>query len=236
MTTRVIFFDAVGTLFTVRGSVGEVYSRVVADYGVVVDPQVLNRAFYRVFEQAPAAAFPEATPEQVPELERRWWREVVLKTFEGLGLGGFPGFEAYFQEVYDLFAEAQVWMLYPETLPVLDYLQRRGIPMGIISNFDSRLFAVLASLGLTGYFESITSSSTVGYAKPSPRIFRQALEKHGIPAPQALHIGDSFRQDFQGALQSGLQGLWLNREGSASPRGGEIRDLWGIRGVLEQAV
>jgi len=236
MTSKIIFFDAVGTLFTVKDSVGHIYCQVVADYGVEVDPVILNQSFYQAFSQAPSAAFPEVPLEQVPTLERQWWRQIVFKTFNSLGFGGFPGFEDYFQEVYDLFAQPQAWVLYPETLPVLDYLCSHGIPVGIISNFDTRLLAVLDALHLNPYFSSITSSSSVGYAKPSPAIFCRALEKHGIPAHQALHIGDSYSQDFLGAQRSGLQALWLNREGNMFPRAGEICDLWGIRSVLEQAV
>lgn len=48
MKLRVLFFDAVGTLFRVRGSVGQVYSQVAAEYGVRVDPQALDRAFGQV--------------------------------------------------------------------------------------------------------------------------------------------------------------------------------------------
>lgn len=236
MTSHLIFFDAVGTLFTVKGSVGHIYSEVLAHYGVEVDPVVLNQSFYHAFAHAPAAAFPEAPLQEVPTLERQWWRQVVVETFRNLGLEGFPGFEDYFEEVYDLFAQPQVWTLYPETLPVLEYLHRHGIPVGIISNFDTRLLAVLEGLHLNSYLQSVTSSSSVGYAKPSPVIFRRALEKHGIPAHHALHIGDSYHQDFLGAQRSGLQALWLNREVNGNPKAGEIRDLWGIRSIVERAV
>ncbi|GAB4217254.1 MAG: HAD family hydrolase [Synechococcales cyanobacterium] len=227
-SVQTVFFDAVGTLFTVKGSVGQVYSRVARDFGVEVDSVHLNRAFYHAFQQAPAAAFPGVAPEQVANLERQWWRQVVEQTFAAVGYGDFCGFDAYFTHVYDLFAEAGVWELYPETLDVLQQIQRAGIPMGLISNFDSRLFPVIAALGLRDYFASITSSSSVGAAKPDPLIFAAALAKHGIAAPAALHIGDSFSQDYQGARAVGWQALWLNREGNRTPHSDEIFHLEGV--------
>lgn len=223
----VLFFDAVGTLFRVRGSVGEIYGRVAADYGVQVDPQELNRAFYQAFARAPAAACPGLTGSELLAWERAWWRQVVQDTFSQLGDPGdnprgdpigtpavFPEFEAFFDQVFDLFAEGEPWELYPETLPVLHTLREHGIPLGVISNFDSRLLPVLKRLQLQEYFSSITLSTQVGYAKPDAKIFHTALQAQGIPseqALQALHIGDSYNQDYLGAKAAGLNALWLDR-------------------------
>ena len=46
---KVILLDAVGTLFGVRGSVGQVYSAIARKFGVKVPPSLLNDAFFQAF-------------------------------------------------------------------------------------------------------------------------------------------------------------------------------------------
>jgi putative hydrolase of the HAD superfamily len=232
---RVLFFDAVGTLFRVRGSVGQVYSQVAAEYGVRVDPQALDRAFGQVFAQAPAPACPGLTGSPLREWERTWWRQVVRETFARVGsLAAFGEhrFEDFFAQLFEHFAGADPWELYPETLPALRALQQEGIRLGVISNFDSRLPRVLQQLQLDPYFSTLTLSTQVGYAKPDPRIFQAALAGHGIPPAAAGHIGDSRRDDYQGAKAAGLRALWLDREGKDSSCPERIEDLWGSLSML----
>jgi len=231
----VLFFDAVGTLFRVRGSVGQVYSQVAAEYGVRVDPPALDRAFAQAFAQAPTPACPGLTGSALQAWERAWWRQVVRQTFAQVGsLAAFGEgqFEAFFAHLFEYFAGADPWELYPETLPVLQVLQQEGIRLGVISNFDSRLPGVLQQLQLDPYFSSLTLSTQVGYAKPDPRIFQAALVAQGIPPAAACHIGDSRREDYQGARAAGWKALWLDREGKDRSCQGRIADLWGALSIL----
>lgn len=83
MSTKpaVIFFDAVGTLFGVRGTVGEVYGQIAGLYGVEVKANALDWAFSQVWREVGSPAFPEASLEEVAALEFSWWRQVVMDTF-----------------------------------------------------------------------------------------------------------------------------------------------------------
>ena len=112
----------------------------------------------------------------------------------------------FFEEVFDVFARPDTWMLYPETLKVLEDLKTQQYELGIISNFDSRLFVVLRGLGIAEYFQTVTISSLAHAAKPSGRIFTQALEKHAVEPEDAVHVGDSLDEDVKGAQQAGLTG------------------------------
>ncbi len=238
MRPRVIFFDAVGTLLRVRGSVGQAYSQVAAEYGVGVDPQALDRAFAQAFASAPPPACGGLSGSSLLAWERAWWQQVVRQTFAGVGSlaeFGEERFAAFFAHLFEYFAGADPWELYPETLPVLQALQGEGIRLGVISNFDSRLPRVLQALGLEGYFSSLTLSTQVGSAKPDPRIFQAALETQGIPPEAACHIGDSYREDYQGATAAGLRALWLDREGKDPSCQGRIGDLWGALSILNDS-
>ena len=68
----------------------------------------------------------------------------------------------------------------------------------------------------------------MGWEKPHPEIFQQALDAVEVPAVRALHIGDSLSEDIQGADQAGLQPLWLQRDAPATSNYPVIRDLYGV--------
>jgi putative hydrolase of the HAD superfamily len=195
--TQLVLFDAVGTLFGVRGSVGEIYRDFAANYGVSLPPSAINQRFGAVFTQR-----------QAPTVNsRQWWYETVQATFAG---HSFTDFDQFFEQVYDYFATGEAWLLYPETQEVLAELKNRGLMLAIVSNFDERLYSVLKALGLGNFFAEIGISTAIGHAKPSPLLFNYVLEKVKISADQALHIGDSL-EDVMGAKAAGIQVLQVDR-------------------------
>ncbi len=208
----VIFLDAGGTLFGVRDSVGVAYGAIAQQFGVDADAATLNQAFMASFKAAPPMAFGGLAGTELVMAEFNWWFEIARATFQRAGvLTQFADFSAFFTTLYDHFATADPWFVYDDVWPVLDQWRSRGIQLGIISNFDSRLEPLLAALGLANYFDSVTFSTAVGEAKPNAAIFHHALQHHDCPPDAAWHIGDSFREDYQGATVAGLRGIWLQR-------------------------
>ncbi len=239
---KIIFFDAVGTLFDVRGTVGEIYTQFAHQVGLVVDAQQLNTAFIQSFRAAPRAAFASAHPQALPRLEYEWWRAVARQSFEIVGaLSELEDFDAFFQPLFTYFETAAPWTLYPETLKTLNALQALGIELAIISNFDSRLYTVLQVLDLDSWFESVTISTQIGAAKPDNAIFEAALAKHQALPAQAWHVGDSWTEDYAGSTAVGLRGVWLNRKGAELSLGAqteaaaisEIFDLAMLEEILQ---
>lgn len=209
---QVIFLDAVGTLFGVRGSVGEIYGAIARQFGVETDPTLLNQAFFQSFKAAPRMAFPGASEAEIFLKEYNWWEAIARQTFAQVGaIQQFDNFGQFFSVLYDYFTTADPWFVYDDVRQALDYWQREGVPLGVLSNFDSRLYPVLAVLGLADYFASITISTEVGAAKPETAVFQAALAKHGVAADRAWHIGDSFREDYEGAKKAGMRAFWLRR-------------------------
>ncbi|MGB7248476.1 MAG: HAD-IA family hydrolase, partial [Phormidesmis sp.] len=209
---KVIYLDAFGTLFGVKGSVGELYSNLARSAHVVTDPQALNRAFYQSFAASERLAFPDAAPAAIPELEYRWWRAIVANTFERVGaLDKFDHFDDFYDKLYGYFETAAPWYVYPDTMDSLKRWRSHGIELGVISNFDSRLHRVLGVLELAPYFQSVTISSEVGAAKPTAKIFQAALKKHDCQASQAWHVGDSEAEDYAGAQAIGIRAILLAR-------------------------
>ena len=210
---QVIFLDAVGTLFGVRGSVGQVYSNLAQQFGVSVAADTLDQTFVESFRGTSAMAFPGVAPADLPDREYAWWWAIAAQTFEQAGVyGQFADFGAFFAVLYDHFTTAAPWVVYPDIRASLTHWRQQNIQLGIISNFDSRLYAVLSALNLSEFFSSITISTEVGAAKPDVKMFAAALAKHDCSPDAAWHIGDSRREDYEGAKAAGLRSIWLKRD------------------------
>lgn len=210
---RVIFWDAVGTLFGVRDSVGEAYRLIASEFGVEAEADLLNQAFFQSFLAAPSMAFPGANIEDIPQLEFEWWEAIAAQMFQSLGLyENFTDFSLFFHQLYHYFTTEKSWFVYPDTVPALQKYYEQGIQLAIVSNFDSRLYPVLEALNLDQFFTTVTISTEVGAAKPSPEIFQIALRKHDCSPHEVWHIGDSFKADYQGAKALGIRSILINRE------------------------
>src|SRR5215510_126180 len=232
MAIKAIFFDAAGTLIKPARRVGETYAVLAQKYGVEPSAAEIIERFRLCFDSAPPLAFPGTPAARIEDLERAWWKELVRRVFEPWD--GFQRFDDYFAELFAYFAQPDAWALYPEVVETLTVLERLGLILSVISNFDSRLIGILEGLGAAHWFEHIFVSSRVGYAKPDRQIFHTALERYGLQAVDALHVGDSEEKDFLGANQAGLTGVLVERNGSgASNFAPRITSLESILSVLD---
>jgi putative hydrolase of the HAD superfamily len=202
MTFRAVLFDAAETLFTTRGSVGEIYASVARKYGSQGSPEDIQAAFLKNFR----GAGPLTVTDQ-----KRWWRDLVYRVFSEVGM--FDNFDRFFDEVYDRFRDSQGWVLFPETLAVLAQLKQWRLKLGIISNFDSRIYSVLDSLEIRQFFDAVVLSSETGYSKPDPEIFAAGSSAVGVDPSEALFVGDSPHDDVEAAIRAGFSAVLIDRTG-----------------------
>ena len=101
----------------------------------------------------------------------------------------------------------------PGTTEVLDRLAQR-YELGVISNSDGTMDRLLKAVGLSRYFRTIVDSGTVGYQKPSPEIFRRALESMGAEPEQCVYVGDIYSVDYLGARGAGLNAVLIDELGT----------------------
>lgn len=215
---RAVLFDAVGTLFHSRGSIGEIYASVAADYGIQADPGVLQEAFVRLMESRP-------TP-----VEKDDWNSLVRSVFSSLR--PFPRFDDFFEDVYALFQTKRGWLCYPETTAVLQTLRQNRLRLGVVSNFDRRLPSVLDDLQIRQFFHAIVTPHTSGYMKPDRRIFHRATSLLEVEPEEALFVGDDPSQDVEAAARAGLRSVLIDRQGRALHAPRRLDDLRGISQVL----
>lgn len=103
------------------------------------------------------------------------------------------------------------WVLYPETVEILDKARQSGYKVALISNFNRKVHTIVESLGIKDKFDLILSSEEAGAAKPDPRIYQHALKHFDILAEEALMIGDNYESDYMAPKNLGMQALYLDR-------------------------
>jgi putative hydrolase of the HAD superfamily len=94
-----------------------------------------------------------------------------------------------------------------------------------VSNFDHRLPALLAGLGVADLFQSVLIPARVGYSKPDPRIFNDALESLGVRAAETVFVGDHPEIDLAPAAALGMACLQIDSAFSVKKVPAEILAL-----------
>ncbi|MEP7010796.1 MAG: HAD-IA family hydrolase [Acidobacteriota bacterium] len=221
---KAITFDATGTLFH-SPRLGEIYSEILGRHGIEVDERTARRLVREVWQELACRATPEQDRFTAHEGGARgWWLRFVERFAERLESPPPSRFAA--AELFARFARADAWEVFPEVPAVLAELRARGFKLAVISNWDERLPAVLAGLGLSQSFDAVVTSGDAGVEKPDRRIFDHALSLLGIPPERALHVGDRKVEDCEGALAAGMSAaLRLDRTGRNR---GDLRDLMGV--------
>ena len=129
----------------------------------------------------------------------------------GMGGGGSASIGEIAGKIVRRWEEAAQFELYDDVLPVLDELRRSGLRLGLISNTSRDLGAFVRHFALD--VDAWLASGSYGKVKPSPLIFRAALELVGCEPEAALMVGDSPRDDIAGARTVGMRALLLDRAG-----------------------
>lgn len=81
---------------------------------------------------------------------------------------------------------------YPDVLAVVAALRAAGHPLGIVtSKADAIARRTIAHVGLEGAFDTIVGCDAAARAKPHPDPVLLALDRLGVPASDALFVGDS---------------------------------------------
>ncbi|AZE86540.1 2-haloalkanoic acid dehalogenase [Pseudomonas orientalis] len=143
-----------------------------------------------------------------PELKHRisvLRHRVLLHAFEE---AGYPQHEA--TEMADVCFEAFIHArhqltVFPEAEPMLKALRQHFL-LGVITNGN----ADVQRVGLADYFHFALRAEDIGIAKPDARLFQEALQRGGVDASAAVHVGDHPGDDIAGAQQAGLRAVWFN--------------------------
>ncbi len=183
-------------------------------YEFLKDRSLINLD-YRFYSDLLSDLISSAFESSEQNLEEFRFEDLAEDIFRKLDLelqdGNYDGFlNAYYQPVTEQLT------LIEGAVETLRYFKEEGYILGLISNtiFPARYhLKELERFGLLPYFDSVLFSSAVGYKKPHPEIFIQALNRLKVEPEESVFIGDKLIEDVGGAKNLGMRGILKYKEG-----------------------
>jgi len=214
VSTKAVFFDVDFTLIAPGPMFrGEGYQAFCARYGIDADPAKFDGA---VASAASLLDGPDDAPYDA-EIFVAYTRHII----EQMGGAGLR-VDACAREIYAEWAACRHFDLYDDVPDALEELSAAGIRVGLISNSHRCLTSFQSHFDLRHLIVCAVSSAEHGFMKPHPSIFAAALQLADVRAEQAVMVGDSIRQDVDGALRAGMRAVLLHRSTESHPRASEL--------------
>jgi len=152
-------------------------------------------------------------------------------TFDDLKINGIDP-----QEMNDVYLEEmpRQTFLIEGAEDLLQKLKGAGYKMFIITNgFIEVQHKKMESSGLKPYFEKVFISEEVKVPKPGRDIFEHAIKSTNAKKSKSLMIGDDWDVDIKGALNFGIDAVFLNRFKEDIPnKNNSVRIIESLQGLF----
>lgn len=128
---------------------------------------------------------------------------------EKLGKPLFP----HTMNMYKLYWNTLIDNIIPEKglREFMEYIKSLNIKIGVGTNMTAYMqYKKLEKLGVSKYIDFIVTSEEVGCEKPSEKFFEYCIEKSTFKPSECIFIGDSFKNDVEGAIKCGMKAVWYN--------------------------
>ena len=207
MGIKAVVFDFIGTLAVVQGYSNEV--SVEKMYESLVDDHFeMNYERFREVYDAVHRKYRLLRYAKLREVTNAVW---LSESLNRLGFATKPGDEAV-KKAVNVYFEGYLSSLKPKScaLRTLKTLSDT-YSLGLVSNFTYApvIHAGLRRLRLNPYFDAILVSQDVGWRKPHPKIFEEALKRLKRGAKQTVFVGDNPIEDVQGAKNVGMKAVFI---------------------------
>jgi HAD superfamily hydrolase (TIGR01549 family) len=107
------------------------------------------------------------------------------------------------------------------------------VPVVLVTNGPPDLQRLkIDQAGIGAYLSGVVISGEIGLGKPDPAVFAGALELVGVPAENAVMVGDSWERDVVGALASGMPAVWISHGREAPDSDGRVSVANGVQDVV----
>ncbi|MDQ6756387.1 MAG: YjjG family noncanonical pyrimidine nucleotidase [Bacteroidota bacterium] len=102
-------------------------------------------------------------------------------------------------------------LLFDYTNEILEYLLAKKYTLHLITNgFEKTQWSKLNNSNLAKYFTHVITSEISNCIKPSKEIFEYAMDKSGALINESIMIGDNLDADIQGAINAGMDSIYVN--------------------------
>ncbi|MEX2621545.1 MAG: HAD family hydrolase [Egibacteraceae bacterium] len=143
--------------------------------------------------------------------ERDVWTGVCTLLLDCLGVNGDGAALAAVMSAH--YRAPSSYQAYPDVAEPLAQIHRQGVRLGVLSNTDIDLWAVLDHRGLSSLIDIAVPLLVHSLEKPQAAAFQLGLDELGVPAASAWLVGDSLHQDAAAAQVAGINAVLLDRRG-----------------------
>jgi putative hydrolase of the HAD superfamily len=111
-----------------------------------------------------------------------------------------------------------------DAVPTVKWLREQGCRLALLTNGGSRLQRIkIDRFDLAPLFDAILIEGEVGFGKPDPRIYAQALTALDVRPTDAWMVGDNLEWDVAGPQREGIAGIWIDPHGRGIPPGRAVQ-------------
>jgi putative hydrolase of the HAD superfamily len=206
--------------------------------GVLIDPDLAKAAAY----------FEPIVPISLQEIFARW-----LKWGEKVGFPSSPAeektfFRRFWRQLGDEFRlpqakRAQLYRFnytrylrpFPEVKPALEEIRRRGLRIGVLSNFSlATIEASLEAIGMLDLVDAAYAAMVIGLAKPEPGAYLKITQALSTQPENCLLFDDKMTH-VEGGRAVGIHSYLVDRRRSDHDLAeGIVCDLAIIPTILDQ--
>ncbi|MEM3396664.1 MAG: HAD family hydrolase [Thermoplasmata archaeon] len=178
MGIQAVLFDCDGTILDSRNTIRRCVNATVKAFGF---PEFSDDEF-KTFYGCTLHEILRKRTEKIDEMVEHY-RNLMLSTF------------------------AQDTRVFPQILPVLNYLKGAGVPMGVLTMRSSEITEkILSHFGLLLYFQAVYGCDNTKNPKPSPDAVVEFASQVNVPVWQVGIVGDT-KFDILTAKNAGAIGI-----------------------------
>ena len=223
MALKAVFFDLGLTLIR-TASFPEIYRRILARFGVTASIDDITRAQEATEKETDTSTYVESR-------RKEFWRDYNASLIKKLGVTENVVFLA--EKIDELWWDCSHVQLYSDVEPTLSQLKARGLKLGLVSNgFTKDITHILGELDLRKWFDAVVCIESCNCAKPNKEIFLYALDRLGVEPNEAVFVGDSVEQDYEGAFNVGIRPFLVDRDGKHPSHFNKIASLTELLTIL----
>ncbi len=208
---KAVFFDWFNTLAHFEPPREELHSQAYRQFGIQLSPEKLTRGVlladkYWFDENMKSRVEARSHQEQV-ELALRYQETVLTEAGVKVPRGLLLKIVKKVRQLY----QGITFALFDDVLSTLKALKEQNFILGLLTNLARDMNPIFRELGLEPYLDFAITSREVDAEKPNPAIFLAALDRAGVSASEAVHVGDQYKLDVVGARGAGITPILIDR-------------------------
>lgn len=228
---KLITFDCTNTLFYFKSPPEVQYLRTAVAHGIgeeSFDKDLMKLNFRKCFKEL---------NQKHPNFGRntishhKWWEQLVVNVLvqSSRVVLERQTLVQIASKLIQQFSTRECWGKFDKSNELITALKAAGKTVGVISNFDPRLHAILRDMEVP-QLDFVVTSYEAGVEKPKAEIFQRAIEASGraINPNEAIHIGNEMQKDFEGAKSAGWSAILINSEAKMEPSFKDIQEFWDV--------